>query len=411
MIEAQPLPRRWLMISLVFAATVINYLDRQTLSVLAPVLREEFGMSNVDYSRVVSAFMVAYTIMNGVSGPLIDRVGTRIGYALCVAWWSGASILQAFATGGVSLGATRFLLGMGEAGNWPAGIRVVAEWFPVRERTLASGIFNSGSALGALIATPLVVFLSLHFGWRAAFIAVGASGLLWLVAWLLVYKTPPGLPPETEPPLPVMEMLRMPFIRRFLVVKLFFDPVWYFYIFWFPEYLKNGRHMDMAEIGKYGWIPFLVADIGNIVGGWFCGWLLRRGVGLNLAKKGTVTFACCCMASAFPAVFVDNVWVSMGFISLAMAGYTGANAVLLSIPADVLPRRALASTWGLCSMGSGFGGMVFSLVTGWLVDNYSYVPVFILFAILPLLAAFALPKIGTEVTDPFSRRPIASPPG
>jgi MFS transporter, ACS family, hexuronate transporter len=182
----------------------------------------------------------------------------------------------------------------------------------------------------------------------------------------------------------------MRFIRGFLVVKLFFDPVWYFYIFWFPEYLKNGRHMDMAEIGKFGWIPFLVADVGNIAGGWFCGYLLRRGVEINLAKKGTVALAGCLMASAIPAVFVESVWVSMGFISLAMAGYTGANAVLLSIPADVLPRRALASTWGLCSMGSGFGGMVFALATGWLVDGYSYVPVFILFGILPVLAALAL---------------------
>jgi MFS transporter, ACS family, hexuronate transporter len=385
-----PSPRRWLMIALVFAATVINYLDRQTLSVLAPVLRQEFGLSNVDYSRIVSAFMVAYTIMNGVSGPMIDRIGTRLGYALCVGWWSAASILQAFATGGVSLAATRFLLGMGEAGNWPAGIRVVAEWFPFHERSLASGIFNSGSAVGALVATPLVVFLSLHYGWRAAFVAVGLSGLLWLVAWWLLYDTPPGLPPETEPPLPVLEMLRMRFIRGFLVVKLFFDPVWYFYIFWFPEYLKNGRHMDMAEIGKYGWIPFLVADAGNLVGGWFCGFLLRRGVPVNLAKKGTVTLAALCMASAIPAVFVESVWVSMACISLAMAGYTGANAVLLSIPADVLPRRALASSWGLCSMGSGFGGMVFSLVTGWLVDSYSYQPVFLLFGVLPLVSAAVL---------------------
>ena len=385
-----PSPRRWLMVGLVFLATLINYLDRQTLSVLAPVLRAEFGMSNVDYSRVVSAFMVAYTIMNGVSGPLIDRLGTRLGYALCVGWWSLAAILQAAATGPLSLGLTRFLLAMGEAGNWPAGIRVVAEWFPVRERSLASGLFNSGSALGALIATPLVIFLSLHYGWRAAFVAVGASGLLWLIAWWLLYDTPPGLPPETLPPLPVAQMLRLRFIRGFLLVKLLFDPVWYFYIFWFPEYLKNGRHLEMADIGKYGWIPFLVADLGNLAGGWFCGWLLRRGVPLNLAKKGTIALAAASMAAAFPAVYVDSVWVSMACISLAMAGYTGANAVLLSIPADVLPRRALASAWGLCSMGSGFGGMVFSLATGWLIDYYSYVPVFLLFGTLPLLAALAL---------------------
>src|SRR6266852_5222106 len=160
----QPSPRRWLMIAFAFWATVINYLDRQTLSVAAPVLREQFHMSNVEYSRVVFGFLLAYTIMNGVSGPLIDRLGTRLGYALCVGWWSAASIAHALATNAATLGAFRFLLGMGEAGNWPAGIRVVAEWFPVEERALACGIFNSGSSIGALIATPLVVFLSLQFG-------------------------------------------------------------------------------------------------------------------------------------------------------------------------------------------------------------------------------------------------------
>ncbi|HUQ95912.1 MAG TPA: MFS transporter [Bryobacteraceae bacterium] len=386
------------MIAMVFLATVINYLDRQTLSVLAPVLREEFGMSNVDYSRIVSAFMVAYTIMNGVSGPLIDRIGTRLGYALCVAWWSASSILQAFAVNAWTLGATRFLLGMGEAGNWPAGIRVVAEWFPARERSLASGIFNSGSSIGALIATPLVVFLSLQFGWRTAFIAVGLTGFAWLILWWSCYETPLSPDAPKEKPVPVRALLGLRFIRGFAVVKLLMDPVWYFYIFWFPEYLKNGRHLDMAEIGKYGWIPFLAADVGNLIGGWFCGWLLQHGVTVNRARKGTVTLAACLMTSAIPAVFVASPWHSMGYVSVAMAGYTACNAVLLSIPADVLPRSALASTWGLCSMGSGFGGMVFALVTGWLIDHYSYAPVFLLFGILPLASALVL-WLGTGSLD------------
>jgi ACS family hexuronate transporter-like MFS transporter len=385
-------PRRWFMIALVFLATVINYLDRQTLSVLAPVLREEFGMSNVDYSRIVSAFMVAYTIMNGVSGPLIDRIGTRLGYALCVAWWSAASVLQALSFNAVTLGLTRFLLGMGEAGNWPAGIRVVAEWFPVRERSLASGIFNSGSSIGALIATPLVVFLSLRFGWRTAFVAVGLTGFFWLALWWRFYEVPPAAYRQSaeSAAIPVERLLRLRFIRGFALVKMLMDPVWYFYIFWFPEYLKNGRHLTMEEIGKYGWIPFLAADLGNLVGGWFCGWLLRRGVSVNHARKGTVTLAACFMASAVPAVFAESPVVSMACVSIAMAGYTACNAVLLSIPADVLPHSALASTWGLCSMGSGFGGMVFALITGWLVDHYSYVPAFLLFGFLPLVSAAGL---------------------
>jgi ACS family hexuronate transporter-like MFS transporter len=378
------------MIAMVFLATVINYLDRQTLSVLAPVLRQTFGMSNVDYSRIVSAFMVAYTIMNGVSGPLLDRLGTRVGYAICVAWWSAASILQAFAVNTFTLGASRFLLGMGEAGNWPAGIRVVAEWFPLQERSLASGVFNSGSSIGALVAPPLVVFLSLRFGWRTAFVAVGLSGFSWLVLWMTCYQTPASVSRHSQESVPVSKLLRLPFIRAFGLVKLLLDPVWYFYIFWFPEYLKNGRHFDMEAIGRQGWIPFLAADLGNLVGGWFCGWLIGRGITVTTSRKGSVTIAAVLMACAIPAVFVSSPAHSIALVSLAMAGYTAANAVLLSIPADVLPQSVLASTWGLCSMGSGFGGMVFALLTGWLVDHHSYVPVFLLFGLLPAASVVVL---------------------
>jgi len=278
------------MIGLVFAATVINYLDRQTLSVLSPVLRQEFGMNNVTYSRIVSAFMVAYTIMNGVSGPLIDRLGTRLGYALCVGWWSAASIAHALATNAATLGAFRFLLGMGEAGNWPAGIRVVAEWFPVEERALACGIFNSGSSIGALIATPLVVFLSLQFGWRSAFVTIGLTGLVWLIIWCAVYRVPDSHPTgkKAVARIPVRVLLRTKFVRQFTIAKMFFDPVWYFYIFWFPEYLKSARHFELASIGKVGWIPFLAADLGNLAGGWVCGRLLHAGISVNVARKGTV---------------------------------------------------------------------------------------------------------------------------
>ena len=178
------------MISLAFFATLINYLDRQTLSVAAPVLREQFHMSNVTYSRVVFAFLLAYTIMNGVSGPLIDRLGTRLGYALCIAWWSAASILHAFARGALSLGVFRFLLGAGEAGNWPAAIRIVAEWFPESERALASGIFNSGSAAGAILAPPVVALILVRFGWQYAFVLTGVLGFVWLLFWWPTYKTP-----------------------------------------------------------------------------------------------------------------------------------------------------------------------------------------------------------------------------
>ena len=386
---------RWIMIALVFWATVINYLDRQALSVAAPVIRQEFGMTNVAYSRVVFAFLLAYTIMNGVSGPLIDRLGTRLGYALCIGWWSIAALLHSLATGVWSLGAARFLLGMGEAGNWPAGVKVVAEWFPEKERALASGLFNSGSAIGAILAPPIVAWILLQFGWKAAFLAVGITGFLWLLVWWPVYRTPaPDVQAEAAaPPISTWRLFRQRFVWAFTLSKIFMDPVWYFYIFWFPEYLKSTRGFDMASIGKYGWIPFLIAGLGNLFGGLLSGALLNRGWTVDRARKTAVTFFAILMLSAIPAVLVSSVWVAIGFVSLAMVGYTGSLANMLSFPADVYPRNVVSSVYGLASMGSGFGGMVFTLMTGWLVDNMGYTPVFFLFGLMPLICATILWKL------------------
>jgi ACS family hexuronate transporter-like MFS transporter len=380
-----------MMIGLAFWATVINYLDRQTLSVAAPVLREQFHMTNVAYSRVLFAFLLAYTIMNGVSGPVIDRLGTKLGYTLCIAWWSVAALLHGLARGAFSLGVFRFLLGIGEAGNWPAAVKVVAEWFPEKERALASGIFNSGSAVGAILAPPIVAFLLLKFGWQAAFISVGGAGLLWLVFWWPVYYTPAlAAGQKVESPIPVGRLMRTRFVWAFTLSKVFMDPVWWFYIFWFPEYLKNARHFNMAAIGKYAWMPFVVAGAGNLLGGALTAFLLRRGWSVTVARKSAVTVFAVLMTSAIPAVLVNNPWLSMALVSIAMMGYTGSLANMLSMPADVVPQSAVASVYGLASMGSGFGGMLFTLITGWAVDHYSYTPVFIGFGIAPLICATLL---------------------
>ena len=378
---------RWLMIGLAFVATAITYMERQALSVVVPVLMDQFHMSGVAYSRVIFAFMLAYTIMNGVSGPLIDLLGTRLGFALTTAWWSVAAMLQALAKGAWSLGLYRFLLGMGEAGNWPGSVKVVAEWFPVQERALASGIFNSGAAFGAIVAPPLIVLVVLKAGWRAAFLMVGLTGLVWVFLWLLIYRTPREVKTEaTAPPTPPWTLFRQRFVWSFTAAKVFLDPVWYFYVFWFPEYLKRGRHLDLASIGKFAWIPYLVAGLGNLIGGWFSGFLLRRGVPVTIARKSAVSIFILLMASAIPAVFVSKTNVSIGLISLAMLGYTGVSANMLAFPADVYPKNVVASIWGLASMGSGFGGMVFVLLTGWLVDRYSFTPVFVGFGSIPLIA-------------------------
>jgi MFS transporter, ACS family, hexuronate transporter len=379
------------MIGLVFWATVINYLDRQTLSVAAPVIREQFHMSNVEYSRVVFAFMLAYTIANGISGPLIDRLGTRLGYAVTIAWWSASAILHAIATGPVSLGLYRFLLGIGEAGNWPAGVKVVSEWFPAEERALAAGIFNTGSSVGAILAPPVVAWILLSFGWPAAFLSIGMLGFLWLLIWWPVYHTPRAVVQETAPArVNTWTLFRTRFVWSLTLSKIFFDPVWYFYIFWFPEYLKNARHFDMASIGKYGWIPFAVAGLGNLLGGMLSALLLRRGCSLTVARKGSATVFLCLMLSAIPAVLVADVRLSIAFVSLAMMGYTGALANTLAFPADVFPKHMVGSVWGLASMGAGLGGMIFVLITGWVVEHYSYVPVFFGFGIMPLICAVIL---------------------
>jgi MFS transporter, ACS family, hexuronate transporter len=377
------------MISLVFAATVINYLDRQTLSVAAPVLIEQFHMSNVAYSRIVFAFMLAYTIMNAVSGPLIDRLGTKAGYALCIAWWSASSVLHAFARGPISLGVYRFLLGMGEAGNWPAGVKVVAEWFPERERALASGIFNSGSSVGAILAPPVVAFILLRFGWPSAFLFIGLLGFVWLGFWWKFYRTPEAAVIEPPPP-SAWRLFRMRLVWSFTLSKIFMDPAWYFYIFWFPEYLKHSRHFDMASIGAFAWIPFAVAGIGNLLGGVAGSWLLRRGLPVLVARKTALTLFAVLMTAAIPAVLVQSAWLSIGFVSVAVAGYTGGLANMLALPADVFPKNAVASVWGLASMGAGFGGMIFTLLTGWVVDHFSFTPVFIGFGLIPLVSATIL---------------------
>ncbi len=379
-------PLRWCVIALAFAATAINYLDRQALSVAAPLLRIQFHLSNVAYSRILFAFMLAYTIMNGASGLLIDRLGTRLGYALFVGWWSISAMLHVFARGALSLGLLRFLLGMGEAGNWPAGVRVVAEWFAPEERSFASGLFNSGSSVGAILAPPLIAAMLLKFGWRAAFVTVGAMGFLWLIVWMLAYPDVQHKKKETSAaPLPLRFFLRSRFVWMFTISKIFIDPVWYFYTFWFPEYLSHARHFNMASIGRYAWIPFAIAGLGNLVGGLVSKMLLMRGCTVTVARKLTVTLAALMMAMAIPAVLVQSAAGSIGFVSIAMAGYTVALSSILAMPGDIFSAQAVASVYGLASMGAGLGGMIFMLVTGWLVDNYSYTPVFLLFGLIPVI--------------------------
>ena len=381
--------RKWWLLGFAFLATVINYLNRQTLSVMAPVLLQQFRISATSYSQIVFAFMLAYTFMNGVSGRLLDWLGTRVGYSLTIAFWSGAEILNALSSGALSLGIFQFLLGVGEAGNYPAGVKLITEWFPPEERSYASGIFNSGASIGAILAPPLLALIMLASGWRTAFVVIGLLGFLWLAGWLAVYREPgaAGKRDQTDR-LPLRALLRSRFLWQFTLSKVFSDPVWYFYIFWFPQYLKVAHSFSLREIGETAWIPFFTATLGNLAGGAVFSALSRVGAGPATARRVAILIFSALMT---PAALVGGISGSAGCIALiatATFGYCGALANLLAVPGDVFPKGAVASIWGFASMGSGIGGMIFSLVTGWLVDHYSFRPVFVLFGVIPLVAAW-----------------------
>ena len=377
------------MLSFAFLATVINYLNRQTLSVMAPVLLQQFRISATSYSQIVFAFMLAYTFMNGVSGRLLDRLGTKIGYGLTIAFWSGAELLNALSMGALSLGIFQFLLGVGEAGNYPAGVKLIAEWFPPEERSHASGIFNSGASIGAILAPPLLAWIMLASGWRTAFVVIGLLGFIWLAGWLAMYREPPAASAnEQSARLPLRTLLRSRFLWQFTLSKVFSDPVWYFYIFWFPQYLKVAHSFTLRQIGETAWIPFFTATIGNLAGGAVFSGLARAGFGAATARRIAILIFSALMASAIFVGGLSSAVECIALIATATFGYSGALANLLAVPGDVFPKGAVASIWGFASMGSGIGGMFFSLVTGWLVDRYSFRPVFVLFGLIPLLAAW-----------------------
>ena len=392
------------MISFAFAATLINYLDRQVLSVVvtAPEFKAAVPLTEETYGYVTSAFMLAYAVMNGLSGPFIDRVGTRLGYAACMLWWSVAGILHVFARGALSLGVFRFLLGAGEAGNWPAAAKRVGEWFPPKERALASGLFNSGAAIGAVISTPVIAWIVLQWGWRVAFVLMGVLGLAWIAGWWFTYELPRASAGEAPTErVSVSQLLRTRFVVAFTISKVFMDPVWYFFVFWFPKYLSDVHHFSLKEIGWKGWIPYFTAVLDNIAGGLLTAQLIRRRVPVPTARKASTTVFALLMLSTIPAILSTSAPLAIALISLTTFGYTGYLANTLAFPPDVFPKHALASVWGLASMGSGFGGMVFMALSGWLIARYGYTPVFIGYGVMPLIAVlFVLFVIGPLRRDP-----------
>ncbi len=385
--ETEPSGLRWVMVGLIFLATVINYLCRQAYSVSATTLQQVFSLSNEDYGLLTSGFFFAYAVSNGVSGPLIDRLGAKRGYLLCMFLWSSAVGLIGAAQNVWMLAGFLMLLGLGEAGNWPAAVKVVSEWFPPRERSLASGIFNSGAGIGALVGPTAVGLLLIHLGWRPAFVIVGLIGYVWLIGFALVYRTPDSVAAEVSArPPPPWRLLKTRFLLFFALSKLFMDPVWYFYVFWLPKFLIEVHHFNLKQMVWLAPVPFIIADIGNLAGGGFTQLLISRGIPIPHARKTGAAVFGLLMVSAIPAIITHDPYVSIAMVSIAMFGYTGYLANTLAFPAEVFPKNALGSIWGLASMGSGLGGMFFQWLSGRMVDRFGYYPVFIGYGIMPLIA-------------------------
>lgn len=399
---------RWYIATLLFIITTINYVDRQVLSVAIPVIRDQYRFSQRDYSHMVSAFLFSYTLMQAISGRLIDKVGTRIGLTIFVCWWSLAEMLHTLAGSVWSFCFYRFLLGMGEAGNWPAAVKAIAEWFPARERALAVAYFNSGSSVGAIIAPPLIAWIILHFSWHTAFLATGVTGLVWLVGWRLLYYTP-----RENPSVALSEMERMPakgspvefsWVGLFqyrelwglILGRLLCDPVWWFYVFWLPEYLKTQRRFSMAMIGAYAWIPFLSAAVGGIFSGCLSSYLIKKGVTVEMARKLPLIISAFLLIAGIPAAFTPSAAYSIIFISIATFSYASWAAVFIALATDIFSRELMASVYGITGTAAGVGGIVFTLVTGYTVEKFSYVPMFVAAGLLPILGtALVIALIGT----------------
>lgn len=396
---------RWWIIGLVFLATLINYIDRLTISVLAPVITRDLGLTNTEFGSIVTWFLLAYTISQALSGKLYDRVGTRLGFVLSITVWSVAAMAHAFARGLGSLSLFRFVLGLGEAGNWPGAAKTVAEWFPARQRAFGMAIFNSGAAIGSIVAPPLIVGLQLRYGWQTTFIVTGSLGFVWLSLWLLFYR-PPGrhkwitqeelnliAPSSTRviaPSVRWRDLLRYRQVWAIVLARFLTDPVWWLYITWLPKYLADDRGFSLTKIGLFAWVPYVAADAGSLSGGWLSGHLIARGWSVDRARKTVILIAALLMPAGIFAAFVDDPLLALALIGVVLFGFQVWINNVQTLPSDFFPDTTVASVAGLGGMGAGVGSMIFIFTTGWVVDHFSYVPILVTAGLLAPLGTIVL---------------------
>jgi len=390
--DEKPSPQRWGILALLFFSIMVNLLDRQVLSVMAPVIRDEFGLSNTDYSLILFAFLAGLTLFQYPVGSLIDRKGARFGLPLIMLVWSISNGLHAVARNLVQFCSFRFLLGAGECGNYSGGIKVISQWFPTRERALAGGIFNSGTVAGAFLAPMLIVPLGQHFGWRITFLIPSVLGLLWIVPWLYYYRDRKPMPSQTElaTQTSFLPLLRIRHVWGAILIRALGGPVVHFYWNWLPEYLRRERGFSMEEIGWTAGIPFFFAGIGNLAGGWFSGYLIARGWSTDRARKTAFIASALLCASSMAVPLAPNAVSAMALICLATFGIAISVPTHIATLGDLFDDRVLARLAGLTGLGEGIMNMTLMLATGIVVDRFSYLPVFLAAGLMPTLGLVAL---------------------
>jgi len=401
---------RWWIGGILFASTVINYVDRQTLSLLAPYLKVQFHFSNSDYANIVIAFRVAYSIGQTVFGRLMDRIGTRRGLSLTVAWYSIVSILTSLANGLISFAGFRFLLGAGESANWPAATKAVSEWFPKQERGLATALFDSGSSIGGAIAPFVILPIFFRWGWRPAFMVPGVLGFLWLIAWRWIYH-PPGQHPRISPaelrlitedksradaqqrqnqPARWRDLLRFPQTWGTIIARSFTDPVWFFITDWFPIYLV-AKGIDLRSGLVAVWIPFIAADLGNFFGGVASGYLIKRGWSLGAARKALVVFGGIGVTLLIPTIFTTNLSVLTTLFALATFSYASFTTIANVLPSDLYHSHSVATVSGLSGTGAGIGTIVAFKLIGYFSDarqattTHAFDPIMVVAGLVPFV--------------------------
>jgi ACS family hexuronate transporter-like MFS transporter len=392
---------RWRICALCFFATTINYVDRQVLGVLAPELQRVIGWNEIQYSNLVNAFQAAYAIGLLLAGGFMDRVGTRIGYAVAIGVWSLATMGTALVHTVLGFGVARFVLGIGESGNFPASIKTVAEWFPKKERALATGIFNSGANIGAVVAPIVVPWLTVHYGWQAAFLVTGSLSALWLIPWLIMYRPPQQHPRVSkaelnyilsDPPEPVEKIAWSRLLAHrqtwaFVIGKFLTDPIWWFIMFWLPKFLNSRYGLSLTELGWPLVIVYNMSTFGSIAGGWLSARFLKLGWTLNRARKTAMLICALTVTPIMFAASAKRLWVAVALVGLATASHQGWSANIFTLSSDMFPKRAVGSVVGIGGFGGAIGGMVIATFTGFVLQfTGSYVPMFIIAGSVYLIA-------------------------